>query len=59
MHCQIDLEEKVSRSCVEGELDAERVRDVACEERQPADQEGGWIDLNFIVGIYLRKARVK
>ena len=59
MSNQIHLEEKVSGSCVEGEFDAERVEDVAREERQPADQEGGWIDLNFIVGIYLRKARVK
>ena len=36
------LEEKVARSGVELELDAERVQDVAREERQPAHQEWGW-----------------
>ena len=36
------LEEKVARSGVELELDAERVQDVAREERQPAHQERGW-----------------
>ena len=36
------LEEKIARSGVELELDAERVQDVAREERQPAHQERGW-----------------
>ena len=56
---EIHLKGEVARRSAEAELDADGVEDVAREERQPADQEGGWIDLNFIVGIYLRKARVK
>ena len=56
MSIQIHLEEEVSRSGVEGEFDAERVQDVAGEERQPADQEGGWRDLYFIfAGMFLKK----
>ena len=49
MSIQIHLEEEVSRRCVEGEFDAERIQDVAGEERQPADQERGWRDLYFIL----------
>ena len=39
----MNLEGKVARGGVEGELDADRVEDVAGEEGQPAHQEGCWV----------------
>ena len=41
-----NLEGKVARGGVEGELDADGVEDVAREEREPADQERGCGDFS-------------
>ena len=38
-----NLEGKVAWGGVEGELDADRVEDVAGEEGQPAHKEGCWV----------------
>ena len=43
---KVHLKGEVARCSVEVELDADGVEDVAREERQPADQEGGCEDFS-------------
>ena len=43
---KIHLKGEVAWRSVEAELDADGVEDVAREERQPADQEGGCEDFS-------------